>query len=184
MTATPLQEHYPNGDSRQGGLLAPNGRYNPWKHIYTEHPDAVVSDDLALPDRVMGLALCATKRVWLHNGLNQAERRCTLAHELVHLERGPVPRDPVHAAREEEIVDQIASRRLITTEDLIATIRECPDGSMRAWAFRLWVDTPMLTVRLKNLQANEIDAIQGIREQAHSLTKAIDRIERIRVAGA
>jgi hypothetical protein len=33
-------------------------------------------------------------RIWLCRTLTQAERRCTLTHELVHRERGPVPADP------------------------------------------------------------------------------------------
>ncbi|AXK77196.1 MULTISPECIES: ImmA/IrrE family metallo-endopeptidase [Mycobacteriaceae] len=180
-SSAPLQEYYPDGDSRQASVLAPEARYNPWKHVYIEYPDVRLSDDLALPDRVMGL--CRAKRIWLDKRLNQAERRCTLAHELVHIERGPVPPDPEMAALEEEIVDEIASRRLIAGDDLIATIRECPSGGLQAWAFRLWVDTPMLTARLKTLRANEIEAIESIKAEAQSLTRAVERIARIREPG-
>ena len=59
------------------------------------------------------------RRIWLCRTLTQAERRCTLTHELVHRERGPVPRDPAAAAAEERAVDEIAARRLITLGSLV-----------------------------------------------------------------
>lgn len=62
-------------------------------------------------------------RIWLCRTLAQAERRCTLTHELVHRERGPVPTDPAAAAREEQIVDEITARRLITLSQLAEGLR-------------------------------------------------------------
>jgi hypothetical protein len=118
--------------------------------------DVDVSCRHRLPERVMGLQL--GRRIWLARGLTQAERRCTLTHELVHLERGPVPTDPVAAAREERIVDEIAARRLIPVEALADGLR---------WtrhpldlADHLWVDQPTLTARMATLDPLEVAELE------------------------
>ena len=43
-----------------------------------------------LPPGVMGRTCHQTKTVTLALGMSQAERRCTIAHETEHIERGPV----------------------------------------------------------------------------------------------
>ncbi|WP_333618127.1 hypothetical protein [Dietzia sp.] len=48
-------------------------------------------------------ALTDGTRIWFRRGLTQAQRRSALAHELVHIERGPVP--PFAEAKEEELVE-------------------------------------------------------------------------------
>lgn len=63
------------------------------------------------------------RRIWLNRTLTQAERRCTLTHELVHRERGPIPAGPGAVEREERIIDEIASRRLITMAALVDGLR-------------------------------------------------------------
>jgi uncharacterized protein DUF955 len=100
----------------------------------------------------MGLQL--GRRIWLARGLTQAERRCTLTHELVHRERGPVPVDPVGAAREERVVDEISSRRLIPLDALIDALRWTRQS--RELADRLWVDEPTLHTRLDRLDESEL----------------------------
>ncbi len=54
-----------------------------------------------------------TATVALDKGLLQVERRSTIAHELEHIARGPVPDDAVLAAREELWVERAAARKLI-----------------------------------------------------------------------
>lgn len=73
------------------------GRWHPWRMLRDRCIEVDVSCRGRLPDRVMGLQLGG--RIWLCATLTQAERRCTLTHELVHRERGPVPAEPVAAAR-------------------------------------------------------------------------------------
>jgi hypothetical protein len=109
-----------------------------------------------LPDRVMGLQL--GRRIWLARGLTQAERRCTLTHELVHRERGPVPHDPAAAAREERQVDEIAARRLITTEALVDGLRWT--RQLDDLAEHLWVDRPTLNVRMATLDPLEVAELE------------------------
>lgn len=92
--------------------------------------------------------------------LSAVQRRCTLAHELVHVERGPVPRDPWLAAREEAAVEAEAARRLIPLDALAGAL---------AWSRRpdevaeeLWVDVQTLAVRIGGLSDVERVAV-GLR---------------------
>lgn len=106
-----------------------------------------------LDDDLRGLTHFDAKVIVLDRRLTQAERRCTLAHELEHVERGPVPVDPLLAAREEEAIDRAVARRLITIRHL---------GEALAWsrdlheaADELWVDVPTLKARLRGLHPAE-----------------------------
>lgn len=105
-----------------------------------------------LPDGVWGITDFARKRVTLTLGLDQAERRCTIAHETAHIERGPVP--AMLATREEVAVDRHVARLLIP--DVRAL------GEALAWAAdlqeaadELWVDVLTLQARLSSLHPSE-----------------------------
>lgn len=101
----------------------------------------------------MGLTCWSDQTVTLDKTLMQAERRCTIAHEVEHIRRGPVPAEPVLAAREESAVEQAVARRLIPIRAL---------GEALAWsqhpsvvAEELWVDEDTLRVRLNHLHPAE-----------------------------
>ncbi|MBU8824178.1 hypothetical protein [Mycolicibacterium goodii] len=128
------------------------GLWHPWRTLRNEHADIDVSCRNRLPDQIMGLQRGA--RIWLCRTLTQAERRCTLTHELVHRERGPVPTDPAAAAREERIVDEIAARRLITFDQLLDGLRW--SRRPRELAEHLWVDEPTLQTRMATLDPLEV----------------------------
>src|SRR5919206_37845 len=64
-----------------------------------------------LPAGVMGSTCHVTRTVTLAVGMSQAERRCTIAHETEHIERGPVP--PHESRREELRIDLKVARLLI-----------------------------------------------------------------------
>lgn len=87
--------------------------------------------------------------VVLHPWMNQAERRSTLTHELVHHERGIVTGDLRAVDREEKIVDEIAARRLIPLDKLIDAMLWA--GNEWELADELWVDVPTVLTRLKTL---------------------------------
>lgn len=83
----------------------------------------------------------------------QAERRCTIAHELEHVRLGPAPQVPVLIARDEERVNRAAARRLIPVGRL---------GDALAWSLDLdevaaecWVDRRTLEARLRSLHPSE-----------------------------
>lgn len=110
--------------------------------------------DLAwLPGDLVGITNHRSKTVTIDKRLLQAERRCTIAHELEHIERGPMPADPALVAREEEAIDRAVARRLIAVRHL---------GEALAWsrdlheaADELWVDVPTLKARLRGLHPAE-----------------------------
>lgn len=131
-------------------------RWHPWRMLRNHHTDVEVSCRHRLPDRIMGLQQGA--RIWLCRTLTQAERRCTLTHELVHHERGPLPTDPAGAAREERLVDEIASRRLITLPALVDGLRwSRHPGEL---AEHLWVDEPTLNTRMATLDPLEVAELE------------------------
>lgn len=92
-------------------------------------------------------------RIVLHPTMTQAERRSTLAHELVHDERQVYPRDVVLAAREERTVETIAARRLIDLNDLVEVLRWTRHEEEAAE--ELWVDVPMLLALIRSLTEDE-----------------------------
>lgn len=126
--------------------------WNPWRHIGHYYPHILVDTGIELPGRLWGVQ--SGNRIWLCRRLNQARRRCTLTHEIVHLERGPVPTDPAGLAREERTVSRLAARRLITTEQLAAALSWTRDPHQLA--DELWVDLPTLRARMDALDPVEV----------------------------
>ncbi|WP_231894093.1 MULTISPECIES: hypothetical protein [unclassified Gordonia (in: high G+C Gram-positive bacteria)] len=92
-------------------------------------------------------------RVTINTGDDQAQRRSTLAHELVHDERRVFPTDRVLRAREELTVERIAARRLIQLEALVDALLWSRDA--RETAAELWVDVPMLVVFVQSMTEEE-----------------------------
>ena len=129
--------------------------WNPWATLATEHPDVEVIHTTSLPSGVLGATDGAT--IWLATDQTQAERRCTLTHELVHVE---LHHDGCQPPRVEADVEWEAARRLIEIDHLATTM---------AWAHSeaeaaedLWVDTTTLRTRLTRLTAREralVDAV-------------------------
>lgn len=91
--------------------------------------------------------------VSLRRGMDQARRRSTLMHELLHVERGPVPMGL--AAREELRVWKEAARLLLPDVEAIGDALAWAHGDLAAAADELWVDVPTLRMRLKYLHPVE-----------------------------
>ena len=110
-----------------------------------------------LPNGVQGLY--DGKRILVRPGLDHAEERSTIGHELVHAERG----DSGHALRKvqtvlderdmERSVDEVAARQLIPLHSLAGTLAVAPDED--AAAADLVVDVDMLRARLDTLTPAE-----------------------------
>jgi hypothetical protein len=97
----------------------------------------------------------------LRAGTSAAQRRCTLTHEIVHLERGTGDCGP-WAAREEQLVQQEVARRLIPPGRLREALREAGgDADRRALARLLDVDLETLQVRLALLSPVERARLRG-----------------------
>lgn len=105
-----------------------------------------------LPPGIWGVTDFERRTVTLTHGMNQAERRCTIAHETEHILRGPVSRSLT--AWEERQVDHNVARLLLP--DVRAV------GEALAWAAcldeaadELWVDPIILEERLRCLHPAE-----------------------------
>lgn len=87
--------------------------------------------------------------IWLEKRLLQAERRCTIQHEQIHLERGDTCNDP----KSEALVRQATAKRLINLHDLVEAAK---------WAVvpeeiadELWVTLEVLEDRVKGMTVSE-----------------------------
>jgi hypothetical protein len=123
-----------------------NAQWSPWRHLRENHPTITVYE-YELPGTYLGCTDHDKGLIYVDSRLNQAERRCTLAHEIGHLERGPVPKQPLAAIREELAVDKWAAEKLIRVQDLISAFRWTSD--LNEAAEELWVDQNMLLARLR-----------------------------------
>lgn len=101
---------------------------------------------------VMGRTIHADQAISIRMDLSWEERRCTVQHELLHVENGPQPRGL--AAKEEERV------RRDTALLMIPDIR--PVGDAIAWALseeeaaiELGVDVPVLRYRIRHMSPME-----------------------------
>lgn len=133
-------------------------RWHPWRHAADHYPHVVINCRRELPEHTWGLTSFPEQKIWLCNRLRQVHRRCTLTHELIHLERGAMPTDPRAVAREERIVDDLAARRLITFGDLVDGLRWTRDPGELAEA--LWVDSPTLRTRMAGLDPIEVAELE------------------------
>lgn len=131
----------------------PMNSWHPWRHAAQVYPEVVINCRRELPADVWGLTSFSRRKIWLCKRLQQVHRRCTLTHELIHLERGALPADPAAAAREERIVDELAARRLITLDDLTDALRWTRDSAELAEG--LWVDGATLRTRMATLDPLE-----------------------------
>lgn len=103
-------------------------------------------------DGPMGTATHSTATISLRRGMTWEQRRCTVEHELQHIERGPMPAGLV--AKDEERV------RRDTALAMIPDIRRV--GDALAWALsaeeaahELGVDAPVLAYRLRHMSPME-----------------------------
>ncbi len=99
----------------------------------------------------------------LHPDQSQAQRRCTLAHELAHIELGHVHGA---SASEESAARLLAARRLIEMPALLDALSWAED--LREVADELWVDEDTLMARLDGLTCNE----------RYQVTALYDEVER------
>lgn len=120
--------------------------------------DPIIIDTIPLPDHLCGFT--DGHRIWLNPRLNSVGRRCTLEHELVHVERGIAP--PWLEDREERIVNTIASRRLVPIDhliDILVWTQNTENLAVIAWY--LDVDLSTLNARLLSVSDDERAAIEA-----------------------
>jgi hypothetical protein len=133
-------------------------RYDPWRDLRENWPEVRV---VRAPLRGRLLGELRYPVIVLRSSSSAAQQRCTLAHEIVHLERGVGECGP-WAAREEQLVEAEVARRLIPTSDLVAALRALGGTEHRAaLAAALDVDGQTLCARLTLCTAAERQAIRA-----------------------
>lgn len=125
--------------------------WNPWRHLRDLLPHVTVHTHQRLPAGTLGIQ--QGDIVWLDRDLTQTERRCTLAHEIVHYERGPAPVEVWWREREERAVDQAAARRLVALEQLVDALLWTRQRD--ELAAELWVDDHTLAALARSLTPAE-----------------------------
>lgn len=119
--------------------------FNPWRYLGERLPDVEVIWK-HLPGDIRGLT--DGRRIWLDPRMTQAQRRCVVAHETVHCERG-VPAD----AKEERRVDRIAARRLIALDQLVDALLWTRHTA--ELVDELWVDSAAFVALVQSLTPHE-----------------------------
>lgn len=116
--------------------------------------DVVVVRCADLGDDLMGEWVQDTMTIWLDHRLTPAQRRCTLAHELVHAMRGDRRcEDSVLNARQEAAVRRLTARLLVPLPRLAAALAWTQDE--HELAAELHVDLDTLHARREHLTADE-----------------------------
>ncbi|MET4003503.1 hypothetical protein ABIB48_002228 [Arthrobacter sp. UYCu511] len=131
--------------------------FDPWgalRRLTHIHISFVRMPDGA-PGRTDGL-----KVIWLDSRLQQDERRCTLAHELVPLEFGHAG---CQAPRIEYEVRAETARRLIPLEALCTHAAWA--ASIHELAADLWVTPEVATDRLQTLTPDETAQLSLVEHQ-------------------
>jgi hypothetical protein len=135
-----------------GPVRRRNTAYDPWADVRDNWPEVSV---VIVPMPGMLLGWVRYPLIALREGTSSGQRRCTLAHEIVHLERGTADCGP-WAEREERLVHAEVARRMIPLDGLARTI--CQAGGthdLPAVAAALDVDVETLSLRLSQLSAAE-----------------------------
>lgn len=125
-------------------------RFHPWRVLgRMTHVVVEWTDDL--PAHVLG-DTDGVGHIRMANGQLQVERRCTITHEMVHVERGHTGCCDLKA---EARVRREAARRLITIHALGEAIAFHGEHDVEALADELWVDLDTLLTRMSHLHPSE-----------------------------
>lgn len=134
-------------------------RYDPWRDLSINWPEIEVVVE-PMDGQLLGVLRYPV--IALRAGTSAGQRRCTLTHELVHLERGVRDCGP-WAAREELHVHREVARRLIAADQLAAGVRALGGTEdIAALAHSLDVDVQTLRLRLDLLTSTERARIRTI----------------------
>lgn len=114
-----------------------------------------------LPEGQTGETCYESRTITLTTGMTQAERRSTIAHEVIHAER-PEFLESLRD-KEERWVAEEAARRLIRFDHLIDALRWA--RNLHELAEELWVDEDTVRVRLAYLHPSERTKIDALREE-------------------
>jgi hypothetical protein len=123
--------------------------HHPWRRLRDHFPEWR-AEILVLPKGLMGGTHLASRTIYLDAGLDQAERRCTLDHELEHAEAGDDGCQ--HRGRERQI-EELSARRLIPLGNLVEAAIWAVD--LAELADECWVDVDTMQCRIDTLTDDE-----------------------------
>lgn len=127
--------------------------HHPWRELREGQPDWQVLY-APLPDDIDGMTDVEHRTIWIDSRLNQAARRSTLTHEAIHAAR----LDGECTDWDEDQVEQEAARILLPLDRLLHVLPWA--HNLYEAAEELWVDEPLLRVRLDHLHPSERGAIK------------------------
>lgn len=117
--------------------------FNPWRRLR-----ALTHVELLWHDGgPMGKANFRDSTISLQRGMTYEERRCTVLHEVIHIERGAVPMGL--ASKEELLVEKQTARELLPSVKAIAEAYAWAQGDTEGAAYELGVDVDVLRTRMK-----------------------------------
>ncbi len=131
--------------------------FHPWRALRSRPDITVEWRKLALDEYA---TTNGRDRIWMDPRQTQVERRCTIAHELVHIE---LEHTDGCTPREDREVDLLVARRLIAMDDLLSALRWADD--LYTVADELWVDEATLLARYDGLTADERARIVRLYEE-------------------
>lgn len=121
--------------------------YHPWRELRSrEHVELTWE---SLPPGIRGITDGTSAIVLEHRQL-QVERRCTLAHELAHIDLGHTTETTV---QEETTARRYAAQKLIEWDALVDVFKWAHNAHEAA--DELWVTPEVLEDRLRFLHPNE-----------------------------
>ena len=124
-------------------------QYDPWEHLSNTmlFPGVTFRFSDKLPFGTWGLTNFAARSVTLATGMDAGELRSTLAHEIMHLERGQITAETEHA--EELVCDLVAASRLVPIGQLVGLAQRVEHEGREAVTRSLVIDEKMLEVALE-----------------------------------
>lgn len=146
------------GETALGRTTLCSEPWSPFRYLRRHWPQVAVHE-VELPPGLLGCVDQGRGVIWLDSRLDQAEKRCTLTHEIGHLERGGGLCDPTFEAAEERAIDAWAARLLIPIRELMRAFQW--STHLAEIADELWVDEHMLRARLRGLTDEEQDMVMA-----------------------
>jgi len=133
--------------------------YDPWRDLSENWPGVTI-EIVQMTGDLLGEIRESGTVIALRAGTSSGQRRCTLAHEIIHLERG-IGDCGLWQLREERQVHIEVARRLIPAAVLCEAARVSGGAAdPRALALTLDVDVETLRIRLACLARTEARAIR------------------------
>ena len=138
--------------------------YCPWTDLGDRYPGVHVAAHTIAPARAAWLP--EERIILLERGLSIAQGRCTLAHEIAHMDLGHYPTGVGHFdRRQERDADALAGRRLLPVHLLADALQVGCD--VVAAAEELCVTVDVIRERMERLHPAE----------RHALRRALNRLE-------